>query len=66
MKTGVRTLLAYLFAAVALGCIVVGIVSEVLDKEIGLESNSWLLIAIGIFVLAAWLAILELRARQKS
>lgn len=66
MKTGVRTLLAHLFAAVALGCIVVGIVSEVLDKEIGLESNSWLLIAIGIFVLAAWLAILELRARQKS
>lgn len=58
--------MAHLFAAVALGCIVVGIVSEVLDKEIGLESDSWLLIAIGIFVLAAWLAILELRAGRKS
>lgn len=57
--------MAYLFAAVALGCIVVGIVSEALDKEIGLESNSWLLIAIGIFVLAAWFAILALRAGQK-
>lgn len=58
-----KTALSYLFGVVALGCLVVGIVSEVLEEEYGLTNPfSWYYIAIAVFVGAAWLAILRLRS----
>ncbi len=62
-----KTVLSYLFGVVALGCLVVGIVNEVLyngpGEKLGLSNPfSWYYIAIAVFVGAAWLAILRLRS----
>jgi len=41
-----------------LACLVVGIIGDAINKTLGLEATSWLLIAIALWVwgLAAWLA----------
>ena len=60
-----RTAASYLFGIVALGCLAAGIVSEVQNEDLGLLIDSWYLIAIAVFVGAAWLAILRLRSPRK-
>jgi hypothetical protein len=66
METGAwKTALSYILGVVALGCLAAGIVSEVQNEELGLYINSWYLIAIAVFMGAAWLAILILRSTRK-
>ena len=66
METGAwKTVLSYILGVVALGCLIVGIVSEVKNEDLGLSINSWYLIAIAVFMGAAWLAILRLRSTRK-
>jgi len=60
-----KTAASYLFGIVALGCLAAGIVSEVQNEDLGLLIGSWYLIAIAVFVGAAWLAILRLRSPRK-
>lgn len=60
-----KTAASYLFGIVALGCLAAGIVSEVQNEDLGLLIDSWYLIAIAVFVGAAWLAILRLRSPRK-
>ena len=66
-----KTAASYLFGIVALGCLAAGIVSEVLDKDLGFYGveganiEYWFYIAIAVFVGAAWLAILRLRSQRK-
>ncbi len=47
----VATVLEFL----GLACLIVGIVSGVMDKELGLWSTEWFLIMIGLWVWALWL-----------
>ena len=66
METGAwKTVLSYILGVVALGCLAAGIVSEVQNEDLGLSINSWYLIAIAVFMGAAWLAILRLRSTRK-
>ena len=60
-----KTVLSYILGVVALGCLAAGIVSEVQNEDLGLSINSWYLIAIAVFMAAAWLAILRLRSTRK-
>jgi len=66
-----KTAASYLFGIMALGCLAAGIVSEVIYEvkvpveKLELVSDSWYLIAIAVFVGAAWLAILRLRSPRK-
>ena len=61
-----KTVLSYILGVVALGCLIVGIVSEVLEEELGLTNPfSWYYVAIAVFMAAAWLAILRLRSTRK-
>ena len=66
METGAwKTVLSYILGVVAVGCLAAGIVSEVQNEDLGLSINSWYLIAIAVFMGAAWLAILRLRSARK-
>ena len=66
METGAwKTVLSYILGVVALGCLAAGIVSEVQNEELGLYINSWYLIAIAVFMSAAWLAVMRLRLTRK-
>jgi len=66
METGAwKTVLSYILGVVAVGSLAVGIVSEVQNEELGLSIYSWYLIAIAIFMSAAWLAIMRLRSTRK-
>ncbi len=66
METGAwKTVLSYIVGVVALGCLAAGIVSEVQNEELGLYINSWYLIAIAVFMSAAWLAVMRLRLTRK-
>jgi hypothetical protein len=68
---GWKTVLSYILGVVALGCLAAGIVSEVIYEvkdpveKLELISDSWYLIAIAVFMAAAWLAILRLRSTRK-
>jgi hypothetical protein len=66
METGAwKTVLSYILGIVAAGCLAAGIVSEVQNEDLGLSINTWYLIAIAVFMGAAWLAILRLRPTRK-
>jgi hypothetical protein len=52
-----NNVLTHILGVVAAGCVIAGIVGEVLDKIYYLETTHWFLIAIAVSVLAVWSAI---------
>ena len=41
-------------AMIALVCLILGIVSDAVNKTLGLESTNWLMIAVALFVWGWW------------
>ena len=44
--------MGYFWGYVGFGCLVVGIVGEILDQVLGLEPASWFLVGIGVLILS--------------
>jgi len=66
METGAwKTVLSYILGVVVVGCLAAGIISKVQNEDLGLSINSWYLIAIAVFMGAAWLAIMRMRPTRK-
>ena len=66
MKVGTLTLMAQIFAVVATLCLIVGIVGEVMEEDLGLYVSSWYSISIAVYLLAAWFAIMRLRTKKST